>query len=66
MYHEIRKWNRNNIDNYIEIYIKAPIEFLVENDKELYKNALNQKVNNVVGVDIKFEEPLNPDIVFNE
>ena len=39
-------------------------KFLVENDKkELYKNALDQKVNNVVGVDIKFEEPLHPDIV---
>jgi adenylylsulfate kinase-like enzyme len=64
MYHEVREWNRSNIDNYIEIYIKAPLEFLVENDKkELYKNALDQKVNNVVGVDIKFEEPLNPDIV---
>ena len=64
MYHEVRKWNRSNINNYVEIYIKAPLELLVENDKkELYKNALNKKVDNVVGVDIKFEEPLHPDIV---
>ncbi len=64
MHHEIRSWNRANIKNYVEIYIKASIEFLIERDKkQLYSKALTKKVNNVVGIDIKLEEPINPDII---
>ena len=64
MFHEIRECNRTNIKNYVEIYIKTPLEFLIERDtKNLYNKSLTKKINNVVGVDIKFEEPLNPDIV---
>ena len=64
MFHEIRECNRNNIKNYVEIYIKTPLDFLIERDtKNLYNKSLTKKINNVVGIDIKFEEPLNPNIV---
>ena len=59
MYHEIREWNRSNIDNYIEIYVKVKKETLLKrNQKGLYTNG-----KNVVGVDLPFEEPMNPDVV---
>ncbi|VDG72430.1 adenylylsulfate kinase [Clostridium carnis] len=61
MFDYIRRWNRENIINYKEIYIKVPIcELKKRNQKELYKN---NRHNNVVGVDIEFEEPKESDLV---
>ena len=58
MYGEVRKWNRENIENYIEIYIKVTKETLIRrNQKGLYTGG-----KNVVGVDIPFDEPKTPDI----
>ena len=31
--------------------------------KKLYKKAIEKKIKNVVGVDIEFKKPKNPDIV---
>jgi len=59
MYDEIRDWNRKNIDNYKEIYVKVKMETLVRRDKKgLYSHG-----KNVVGVDLPFEEPKTPDLV---
>lgn len=59
MYQDVRDWNRENIDNYIEIYIKVQKETLLKrNQKGLYTGG-----KNVVGVDLPFEEPQNPDII---
>lgn len=59
MYSDIRKWNRENIENYKEIYIKVKRETLLRrNQKGLYTGG-----KNVVGVDIPFDEPKAPDIV---
>ncbi len=66
MFEKVRIWNRKNIDNYIEIYLKVPIEKILERDKnQLFSKALQQKEKNVVGIDISFEEPSNPDIVLD-
>lgn len=59
MFDEVRKWNRENIDNYYEIFLDASMEILRNrNQKKLYTN----NKNNVVGVDIDVEFPKNPDI----
>lgn len=64
MFHECHNWNRNNIKNYKEIYIKAPDALLFKRQKDgLYKKAIDGKVKDVYGIDLKFEEPLNPDII---
>ncbi len=68
MFHEVRDWNRQNIENYKEIYIKVPIEVLIEKDqKGLYSRALRGEIEHVVGFEAKgeaeVEEPKNPDIV---
>mgnify|MGYP002796970011 CR=1 FL=1 len=60
MYREIRKWNRENILNYREIYVKASMETLYQRDQ---KGLYSSHTKNVVGVDIPAEEPENPDIV---
>jgi cytidine diphosphoramidate kinase len=61
---EWRRWNRENITNYSEVYLKASMQTLLRRDiKDLYAKALRGEINDVVGVDIPFPEPENPDLV---
>jgi cytidine diphosphoramidate kinase len=61
---EWRRWNRENIPGYTEVYIKASMETLHRRDiKNLYGRAARGEIVNVVGVDIPFPEPENPDLV---
>ena len=60
MFADIRKWARENIDNYVEIYIKADWEVLVKrNQCGLY----DPPQKNVVGIDLPWDEPTSADIV---
>ena len=60
MYDEIRDWNRANIDNYKEIYIKVTRDTLYRRDqKRLYSSGAKE----VVGVDLPWDEPKCPDVV---
>ncbi len=55
----VRKWNRENIKNYLEIYIKSDIKKIKKIGlKKIYKNKTKQ----IVGLDIKPEMPKKPDI----
>ena len=66
MFEEVRAWNRGNISKYIEIYLKVSLNKILEKDKnQLFSKALRKEERNVVGVDIKIEEPKNPDIILN-
>lgn len=59
MYSAVRAWNRANIENYREIYIKVDKDTLLRrNQKGLYTAG-----KDVVGIDIPFDEPKSPDIV---
>ena len=59
MFNECRDWNRKNLKNYKEVYIKVPLEVLKKrNQKQLYKDK-----KNVVGLDLKFDEPTSPHIL---
>tara|TARA_B100000886_G_scaffold22156_1_gene14107 strand:+ start:27350 stop:27874 length:525 start_codon:yes stop_codon:yes gene_type:complete len=63
---KFRDWCKKNVKNYFEIFINTPIEILKKRDyKKLYKNAFSGKIKNVVGVDIKFIKPKNPDLIIN-
>ena len=58
---KVRKWNRKNIDNYFEIFIKTDIKKIIKkNIKKLY-----QKKINVYGIDIKTDFPKKPNIILN-
>ena len=66
MFEQVRAWNRSNIEKYVEIYIKMTLKEIFARDKnQLFSKALNKEEKNVVGVDISFEEPKNPDIVLH-
>jgi cytidine diphosphoramidate kinase len=63
---EWQDWNRENIDGYTEIYVKADMETLLRRDiKDLYAKALNGDIDNVVGVDIPFPEPEKSDLILD-
>ena len=64
--HEDQQWNRENIDNYYEVFIDVPLEVLLKRDtKGLYEKALKGEISDVVGVDIEFNDPPNADLVIN-
>lgn len=60
MYDEVREWNRDNIENYKEIYVKVPMELLYQRDQ---KGLYSSGAKNVVGVDLPWDEPTNADVV---
>ena len=58
---EIREWNKKNIKDYLEIYLKTDKNTLYRRDpKGIYKNYFKGEMNNVVGEDIVFKEPVAP------
>jgi adenylyl-sulfate kinase len=67
-YNEDRIMAKNIIgsNNFIEIFIKTPLEQCIKRDpKGLYKKALNGEINNFIGICDKtpYEEPSSPDII---
>lgn len=63
-YTEMRSHSRNEIDNFIEVYVKCPLEVLIKRDtKGLYKKALVGEIANFTGISDPYEEPSNPEII---
>jgi adenylylsulfate kinase len=63
-YREIRDENRAMIGDFVEVFVKCPIDVLAERDvKGLYKKALAGELKNFTGVSDPYEEPLNAEVV---
>jgi len=63
-YREIRDLIRGDIGNFVEVYVKCPLDVLIERDvKGLYKKALSGEIKNFTGVSDPYEEPLNPEVI---
>ena len=63
-YREKREEARKVIDNFVEVYVKCPLEVLIERDvKGLYKKALNGEIEDFTGISDPYEEPEHPQIV---
>ena len=62
-FEESREYLRSILKNYIEIYVYATLDYCIKNDiRGLYKEAFSGKLDNFVGVSIKYEEPKTPNI----
>jgi len=60
LFHEIHKYNRKQLKNYIEIFINSDFKIAEKrNQKYFYKN----RANNVWGRDIEVEYPKKPHII---
>ena len=60
LFKKVRSWNKKNIDNYLEIYIKSNIQTLIGKKQKFF---YRKKLKNIVGKNIEAEFPKNPDIV---
>lgn len=59
LFHKVRNWNKKNIDNYVEIFIKADLEKIIK----LKKKKIYKKNKSIVGKNIKPEFPRSPHII---
>jgi adenylylsulfate kinase len=63
-YREAREWARQEIGNFVEVYVKCPLEVCRQRDvKGLYKLVDEGKIKNFTGVDDPYEEPGNPEVI---
>tara|TARA_A100001011_G_C14064883_1_gene737725 strand:+ start:132 stop:671 length:540 start_codon:yes stop_codon:yes gene_type:complete len=62
LFDKVRRYNKKNIKNYIEIYIKADIKDLI---KFSQKKHYRKKNKFVWGIDLKPEFPKRPHVVIN-
>ena len=59
LFHKVRKWNRSNISNYIEIYIKSDIKKIIKQKKKFF---YKRNYINIVGKNLQAEFPQSPNI----
>ena len=63
-YREARHWARQEIGDFVEVYVKCPIQVCRQRDvKGLYKLVDEGKIKNFTGVDDPYEEPEHPEVV---
>jgi adenylylsulfate kinase-like enzyme len=66
LFHDVQRWNRENIPNYREIYLRVPIDELRRRDcKGIYAGAQRGDLRDVVGLDVPAEVPEAPDLVLD-
>ena len=64
LFHEIHRWNRQQLPNYLEVRVDVRWETLQARDKKgLYSSAASGQATDVLGVNQSVEMPMDPDIV---
>lgn len=67
MFDVVREWNYEHNPDYYEIYLKVSKETLYKRDKkQLYTKAKADNEKNVVGADLDYEEPKNPNLTITD
>ncbi len=63
-YQEMRAHARREIGNFVEVYIKCPVEVCQKRDtKGMYKKALSGEIVEFTGISAPYEDPLHPDVI---
>lgn len=67
LFHEVQRWNRENIPEYHEILVRAPLVELRRRDRKgvYLAGSANSNSTNVVGLDIPAEFPEAPDLILD-
>src|SRR5580658_2611117 len=66
LFHEVQRWNRENIAGYFEIYLRVPMDELRRRDsKGIYARGQRGDAHDVVGIDVPAETPEAPDLVLD-
>lgn len=62
-----QSWNRKEFSEYFEIFLDIPLATLRSRDpKGLHEAAANGALDNMVGYDIPFPRPAQPDLIIDE
>ncbi|HSB57702.1 MAG TPA: adenylyl-sulfate kinase [Nitrosopumilaceae archaeon] len=65
-YRETREFARKEIQNFVEVWVKASIDECKRRDpKGLYKKALAGEITNLTGLQAPYEEPENPELILD-
>jgi adenylyl-sulfate kinase len=63
-YQAVRDEVRGKIDNFVEVYVEAPLDVLIKRDvKGLYKRALKGEIENFTGISDPYEPPEKPEVL---
>jgi adenylylsulfate kinase len=63
-YRSFREYARKEIADYVEVYVKTPLETCIKRDpKGLYKKALKGEITDMTGIQDPYETPVNPELV---
>lgn len=63
-YRAVREEARREIERFVEVYVKCPLETCIARDvKGLYRRALAGEIPNFTGVSDPYEEPADPELV---
>ena len=62
-YRAIREEMRANIDNFVEVFVNAPLSVCEDRDvKGLYKKVRAGQIKQFTGIDDPYEPPTNPEV----
>ncbi len=67
-FREQREYARSLFDraHYLECYLRCPADVCARRDpKGIYRKAASKEINNVVGIDLEYEEPGDPSLVID-
>ena len=65
-YKRTRKFARQTIPGYIEVFVDTPLEVCIERDvKGLYAKALKGEIKDMTGLDSPYEKPVDPELKFD-
>ncbi|UCC39925.1 MAG: adenylyl-sulfate kinase [Candidatus Aminicenantes bacterium] len=63
-YREVRANAREEIGNFVEVYVKCSLEVCKQRDvKGMYEKAIKGEIKEFTGVSDPYEEPLDPEIL---
>lgn len=63
-YREVRRYARDQIGSFVEVWAKASLEACIKRDpKGLYAKALRGEIKDMTGVQHPYEEPENAEVV---
>lgn len=63
-YTELRAYARREIEDFVEVYVKCPVEVCIQrDDRGMYKKALAGEIQNFTGISDPYEEPPDPEVL---
>lgn len=65
-YRSVRDEARQEIQRFIEVYVRCPLEVCIQRDvKGMYQKALRGEISNFTGISDPYEEPLKPEVIID-